>query len=640
MSISVERTVGTRIVKLLQDVQRKNGCVTAQDISSIAQLCSQPLHRIQEVVSFFPHFARATPPACQVHICRDMACRLRGSAHIADELHLWESREMNGQVQIHEVSCLGRCDRAPAVTINDDLFLGRSAVELISLATTCVAGQQLKPDSDRETAMAALSRAEIDPYAGRPQYLAIAEYIRRPVPANVLKAIENAGLLGMGGAGGRTYLKWKDVLEAKGEAKYVVCNGDESEPGTFKDRDILLAAPHLVIEGMVLAGLIVGARKGFVYIRHEYHEQIEAMEAAIRQAVEQGACGGRIFGTERSFEIEVFTSPGGYICGEQTALIEAIEGKRAEPRNRPPELQTNGLYDQPTLLNNVETFAWVPAILLREPTPEMLVKEQQELARKAAKDAHAATETASISGRELTPKSASPSPTKPEEPAKHLGVWYKFSGKGTRGKRFFSVSGDVEKPGAYEVPCGISLGELIDDCCGGIKDGAPLKAAALSGPSGGFLPAKLPAGFLKSEGLSRYPELAGASVDLRLLPLDINASRSLGFMLGGGIVIYSQWADMLDQTIACSRFYQRESCGKCVPCRIGSRKIVDLAETLLTFEAAQRDEEIRLAIDALGQTLETTSICGLGQVASNPLRSYLKHFVKPANSDTPVTTNP
>ena len=181
----------------------------------------------------------------------------------------------------------------------------------------------------------------------------------------VLAALETAGLLGMGGAGGRTYKKWQEVRDAKVKPKYVVCNGDESEPGTFKDREILLRTPYLVVEGVIMGGLVVGAERGIIYIRHEFHEQIAAVRRAIEEAEQLEVCGPNILGTGRSFKVEVFVSPGGYICGEQTALIEAIEDKRAEPRNRPPELQTNGLFDKPTLLNNVETLAWVPAILLR-----------------------------------------------------------------------------------------------------------------------------------------------------------------------------------------------------------------------------------------------------------------------------------
>ena len=227
-----------------------------------------------------------------------------------------------------------------------------------------------------------------------------------------LAALETAGLLGMGGAGGRTYKKWQEVRDAKVTPKYVVCNGDESEPGTFKDREILLRAPYLVVEGVILGGLVVGASRGIIYIRHEFEEQIEAVRRAIAEAEQLGVCGANVLGTGRSLPVEVFVSPGGYICGEQTALIEAIEDKRAEPRNRPPELQTNGLYDKPTLVNNVETLAWVPAVVLR-------TKDEKR-------------------GRGLPTKAIAP----------------------FKGRRFFSISGDLKRPGAYEVPIGITLARI------------------------------------------------------------------------------------------------------------------------------------------------------------------------------------
>jgi len=465
-------------------------------------------------------------------------------------------------------------------------------------------------DTDRSTADATLARGEIDCYrsgsdGSTVSYAAIRRFVQDPSPERVIQSLRIAGLLGMGGAGAPAYSKWEEARVAKGEAKYIVCNADESEPGTFKDRDILLAAPHLVIEGMTMAALVCGAKQGYIYIRHEYQEQIKRLKEAIADAETVGACGPNIFQSGRSFRLEVFVSPGGYVCGEQTALIEALEGKRSEPRNRPPELQTNGLYDQPTVLNNVETFAWVPSILLRTPKTEDLEKEK-----------------ANQAGGEPDP----------------AGLWFKYAGRNrARGKRYFSISGDVQQPGAYEVPCGIPLGELIDHFAGGMRDGMTLQAVALSGPSGGFLPSLLPDRSIRfpkkvdRDGNEttefKYPSLTSAPTDIRLLPLDIDASREIGFMLGAGIVVYGSNADMLDQAIACSRFYQRESCGKCVPCRIGSRKIVDMAEQLGSDpKAASLVPQFADHANLLSRIMKTTSICGLGQVASEPLRTYLRFF--------------
>ena len=607
MTSIVDRKVGTRIARMLYESQHQFGYILDSEVERIADQTGEPLNVIQDVISFFPHYRRSLPPQCDVYVCRDMSCRLRGAVKVHDQLKEWQSSESSMSIEIHEASCLGRCDRAPAVMINDTLYVARETEEYIQAAKAMIQGRPMSPDSDLTTALLALEHAEIDSYrrTNLTPYSAVKRYIQNPDPVLVIQAIKTASLLGMGGAGAPTAEKWDEARKASGESKYVVCNADESEPGTFKDRDLMLAAPHLIIEGMIMAGLVINAKQGFIYVRHEYHEQIAMLETAIQKAVKLNACGPNIFESGKSFQLEVFVSPGGYVCGEQTALIEALEGKRSEPRNRPPELQTNGLYDQPTILNNVETFAWIPSILLNMPSEQDLERERQE--------------------------SKEPSQINP------LGVWYKRSGRGrTRGKRFFSISGDLNKPGAYEVPCGITLGELIDDFAGGMKDGMKLQAVALSGPSGGFLPAVLPKDSIRSPKKTdrdgreldelKYPQLVGDAIDVRLLPLDLNASREIGFMLGGGLIVYGESADMLDQAIACSRFYQKESCGKCVPCRIGSRKLVDMAEFLGIDAERAIESGIEGTVKTLVRIMETTSICGLGQVAGNPLRSYLKYF--------------
>ena len=606
MTSLIDRQVGTRIAKMLQDSQHKHGFIQDSEIHRISDQVGEPIRVIQDVVSFFPHFRRTEPPKCHVYVCRDMSCRLRGSVAMSKHLRQLQSEVGDEILEITEASCLGRCDRAPAVLVNEDLFVSRSVKEMTDIVTNTLEGIDSEADSDMETASVSLSSGEIDYYqaSNKPLYAAVKNYLLDPNPDTVVNALRTAGLQGMGGAGAPASEKWDETRKAPGQVKYVVCNADESEPGTFKDRDILLAAPHLVIEGMIVAALVTGAKRGFIYIRHEYFEQIRRLEEAIADAVRFGACGSNIFGSGREFRLEVFVSPGGYVCGEQTALIEALEGKRSEPRNRPPELQTNGLYNQPTILNNVETFAWVPAILLREPAAEVIERER------AAK------------------------PASTIDPA---GVWFKNAGMNrSKGKRFFSISGDLNRPGAYEVPCGITLGELIDEYAGGMRDGCALQAVALSGPSGGFLPAWLPKGSIRSPKKTdrdgketeelKFPKLVGEPTDVRLLPLDLNAGREIGFMLGAGLVVYGEDADMLDQAIACSRFYQRELCGKCVPCRLGSRKMVDIAESLLQSNATDDPAELENTVRVLSRIMETTSICGLGQVASNPLRSYLRYF--------------
>ena len=618
MKSLVERQVGTRIAKMLQEVQHRQGYINDNDIARIAGQVGEPSRVIQDVVSFFPHYSRQVPAKCRVAICRDMSCRLRGSVQIAQQLQELADQVGHENLHVHEASCLGRCDRAPAMIIEGSnsnatahgqaLFVGRKVDEYRRIIQSVLEGEHPQGDSDQALAQATMDRSEIDCYRSgtiKQRYAAVKGFLLDPSNDRVIQALKNAGLLGMGGAGAPAFSKWEEARTAPGETKYVVCNADESEPGTFKDREILLAAPHLVIEGMTMAALVSGAKQGYIYIRHEYQEQIDQLQEAIEQAERLGALGTNIFQSGRTFRLEVFISPGGYVCGEQTALIEALEGKRSEPRNRPPELQTNGLYDQPTILNNVETFAWVPSILLKEPSEGNLLKEQ-------AKDPSATNQTP--------------------------GLWFKYAGRNrSKGRRYFSISGDLNRPGAYEVPCGITLGELIDEYAGGMKDGVPLLAVALSGPSGGFLPAMLPEKSIRLPKLTdkegnetadfKYPALSKTPTDIRLLPLDIDASREIGFMLGAGIVVYGETADLLDQAIACSQFYQRESCGKCVPCRLGSRKIVDMAQQLANTKSPE--SIVPQFIDhanLLSRIMRTTSICGLGQVASEPFRTYLRYF--------------
>ncbi|MEQ8667847.1 MAG: NAD(P)H-dependent oxidoreductase subunit E [Pirellulales bacterium] len=412
----------------------------------------------------------------------------------------------------------------------------------------------------------------------------------------VFVALRAAGLLGMGGAGARAYKKWNDVRLAQGEQKYVVCNADESEPGTFKDRELLLRFPHLLVEAMVLAGLVVGAENGYIYVRHEFEPQIKALQEEISVASGRRICGSNILGHGDVFELEVVTSPGGYICGEQTALIEVLEDKRSEPRNRPPELQTNGLWDMPTLLHNVETLSWVPAILLKQlnrNTSEPVFTDWK------------------MAGRSFSEQGVSP----------------------FRGRRFFSISGDVKRPGVYEVSIGSTLGELILHHAGGILEDREIKALALSGPSGGFLPRYLRRAALGKRFVSSLSSTSD-TFDLLEMPLDIQTarnmnSREVNLMLGAGIVIYADGADMVSQAVVCSEFYRDESCGKCVPCRLGSKQMADWAAILQErrFDR-QQCQVVHDQVVQVGEVMQLSSICGLGMVAAAPLRSLLEFFPK------------
>jgi NADH:ubiquinone oxidoreductase subunit F (NADH-binding) len=546
-----------------------------------------PLHRLHEVASFFPHYRLEPPPTLEIKVCRDMSCHLRGAADFKKNLEALVEETGESEVVISGVSCLGQCDGAPALMIGEHVvrdatlekvkYLMRMALR--NTSELVVDGQHHKEQGP--------TGWNIDPYEGREDYGAVRQFVANNMDVDgLLEQLKIGDLRGMGGAGVWAYMKWRDVRQARGDTKYCVVNADESEPGTFKDRELLLRTPHIVIEGLILAGLVTGAQHGYLYIRHEYHDAIEAVREAIKRAEAQGVCGANVLGTNRSYTVEVFVSPGGYICGEQSALIEAMEDHRGEPRNKPPELATNGLHNKPTLVSNVETYAWVPAIVVRG------------------------------------------------------GAWYRDLGtNGAKGMRFFSLSGDVKRPGVYEVPSGITLGDLIEKHAGGMADGQKLKAFAASGPSGGFLPARLSRKRLPEAFAARVAERERArqaqgapppdaeEYDILDLELDLQTMRDMNLMLGAGMVVYGDRANILDQALNCSTFFRNESCGKCVPCRMGSQKLVDIATGLVQFEY---DEEsfrpIEKLLTDLQRTMELTSICGLGAVAGNPLVTVFRNF--------------
>jgi formate dehydrogenase beta subunit len=529
----------------LREIQHRFGYLPAEELKNLAAKIDVPLYRLHGVASFYPHFRLAPPPKADVCVCQDMSCHLRGADDLRARL---EERLQNlspTEVTIRGISCLGRCDTAPAVAVNDRIYTRLSESQIEEMIRDVVTqGAQPEPAPSRRGIPCAS-----DPYASPGERYAV---VRRLVESRdwngAFAQLKASGLRGLGGAGFPTESKWQLVRQQPGPEKYIVCNADESEPGTIKDRFILTNIPHLVIEGMILAGLLTGAQKGILYIRHEYDEQEKILHDEIVRCKRQGLIGPGILGSEFSFDLELFTSPGGYICGEESALLEAIEGKRAEPRNKPPFPVAQGLWNKPTVINNVETFANVPPILVR-------------------------------------------------------GVeWYQSQGaNGCAGLKFVGISGDIAKPGVYEVPMGTTLSDLIFNHAGGIPGGKKLKGFAPSGPSSGYLPASL--------------------ADVKL---DFKALADAGSMMGSGaVVVCDEDTCMLDMALNSTKFFRNESCGKCVPCRVGSQKMVDL----LTGWTQGRGSSADLAlIDELSDALRLTSICGLGQVVPAPIASVLKHF--------------
>jgi NADH:ubiquinone oxidoreductase subunit F (NADH-binding) len=395
-----------------------------------------------------------------------------------------------------------------------------------------------------------------DPYAGPDDRYGVLRSVLagEQGTAQVIAELNGAGLRGMGGAGFPAGRKWDLVAAQEASPKYVICNADESEPGTFKDREILATQPHLVLEGLLLGMVAVGAEEGWVFIRHEYGPEEAVIRGEIERLRAAGLIGPDAAGPGRRLSVEVFTSPGGYILGEESALLECMEGHRGEPRNKPPFPGVFGLHGKPTLINSVETFAHVPVI-----------------ARRGAQ-------------------------------------WWNDQGKGEHsGLKFFAVSGHVERPGVYCVPMGTTARELLE-LAGGVSGGRPLGAIQPGGASSNFL--------------------GPGQLDVEL---DFGTVRDAGSMLGSGaLVVIAQDTDLLAAGVNVLRFFRDESCGKCVPCRVGSAKAHTMLSDLLAAGGGPGDVSDR--IDQLEEVMRRTSICGLGQVALGPVVSVLR-LAESASSD-------
>jgi len=588
-------TENGNIVEALHHLQEAHGYLPKEQLRKLSEQLTDstgekvPLYKLQAVASFFNHFRFEPPKKVRVRVCRDVACHMRGAEGVIAELKRLEA-EQPEEIAVEGASCLGRCDGAVCALVNEHGdHRGLTVENCGELVERYRTGHAPAVPYDRSWPR----NWNINPYPAAAEWGVIRRIATAADPAAeglaVLDVIKASGLVGKGGPGAGTYNKWDKVRTQKDPVRFVVCNGDESEPGTFKDREILLRAPHLVVEGVLTAGLILGAERCWIYIRHEYPDQIAAVRKAIAEAKAAGVCGRDVLGTGRNCEVAVFESPGNYICGEQTALLEAMEGKRAEPRVKPVNLEVNGLHGKPTLVNNVETFAWVPSIVLRG------------------------------------------------------ADWYrKLGANGCTGMRFVSVSGDVNAPGVYEMPLGATVGELLARA-GGMLDGQRMQAFGVSGPSGGFLPPTLPRAVLPESFAKENLGPDEDAFDLMKLRLDngyfrkhFNGELSLGrdiedagvplelgvgFTLGAAHFFVGERTDLKSLVRNATRFYRNESCGKCVPCRVGTQRLTEMSDELVAGRRPRPD-----ALWDLQMTMREASICGLGQVASAPMATYSAFF--------------
>lgn len=511
-----------------------------------------------------------------VLVCAGASCVSSGSQAVADALEqAITDGGLSHEVKVVRTGCMGSCDLGPvavvypegvfyqklkpedmALIVQEHLLKGRPVERLMYVPPAGeepVLTMEKIPFFAYQKKVVLRNCGEIDPgnieeYIARDGYEALAKAVTEMTPQQVIDTVKASGLRGRGGGGFPTGLKWELTAKATGDQKYVVCNADEGDPGAFMDRSVLEGDPHSVIEAMTIAGYAIGANKGYIYVRAEYPLAIQRLSVALTQAREYGLLGEDIFGSGHSFDIELRMGAGAFVCGEETALMASIEGKRGEPRPRPPFPANQGLWQKPTLLNNVETYANIPPILLKG------------------------------------------------------ADWFASIGTETsKGTKVFALAGHVNNTGLVEVPMGTPLGTIIYEIGGGIRNGRKFKAAQSGGPSGGCIPRE----FLNT-------------------PVDYESLKALGSIMGsGGLIVMDDTTCMVDLARFFLDFVQDESCGKCPPCRIGTKRMLEILERICAGEGQVGDVEL---LEDLGQQIKQTSLCGLGQTAPNPVLSTIAFF--------------
>ncbi|MCX7950565.1 MAG: NADH-quinone oxidoreductase subunit NuoF [Clostridiales bacterium] len=512
----------------------------------------------------------------QVLICGGTGCTSSDSMKILEKFHEEvKKNNLEEEIEIVRTGCFGLCELGPVVIVYPEgafysrvqvsdveeivaehLIKGRPVTRL--LYTESVEEGRIKSLNEtgfykKQERIALRNCGVIDPenideYIAVDGYKALAKVLTTMTPEQVIEEVKKSGLRGRGGGGFPTGLKWEFTAKSKADQKYVLCNADEGDPGAFMDRSVLEGDPHSVLEAMAIAGYAIGANQGYIYVRAEYPIAVERLKVAIKQAREYGLLGKNIFGTGFSFDVEIRLGAGAFVCGEETALMNSIEGRRGMPNPKPPFPAQSGLWEKPTLINNVETYANVPAIIVRG------------------------------------------------------ADW--FASKGTeksKGTKVFALGGKITNTGLVEVPMGISLREVIYEIGGGIPNGKKFKAVQTGGPSGGCL---------TEEHLDT--------------PIEYDTLTALGSMMGsGGMIVMDEDNCMVDVARFYLDFTRDESCGKCTPCRIGTKRMLEILDRIVEGKGTLEDLD---KLEELGNQIKAASLCGLGQTAPNPVLSTLKHF--------------
>ena len=508
-------------------------------------------------------------------VCGGTGCVASHGAELYDALKKEITEQgAQGDAQVVRTGCFGFCEKGPIVKVLPDetfyvtvkaadakeivaehVIKGRPVKRLLYDKSQSHLNAKLEDISFYQKQFRIVLRncgvidpEKIDEYIARDGYAALAKVLTEMTPDQVVDEMRKSGLRGRGGAGFPTWMKWKFSKEAAADQKYVVCNADEGDPGAYMDRSTIEGDPHSILEAMAIAGRTIGASKGVVYIRAEYPLAIEHLETAIKQAREYGLLGKDILGTGFDFDVEIRLGAGAFVCGEETALLASTMGKRGMPIPRPPFPAVSGLWQKPTVINNVETYANIPVILLRG------------------------------------------------------GDWFaKIGTAKSTGTKVFALTGKINNSGLIEVPMGITLREIIYDIGGGIRGGKKFKAVQTGGPSGGVITA-----------------------DYLDTPIDYEHLQALGSIMGsGGMIVMDEDDCMVDV----ARFYQEfcvdESCGKCAPCRIGTRVLLSLLEKIAAGQGSRGDLD---KIREVGTAMQKAALCGLGQTAPNPVLSTMKYF--------------
>jgi NADH-quinone oxidoreductase subunit F len=557
----------SELLPALHAVQARIGWISQPALNYVCKRLAIAPADAYGVATFFALFATTPRPPVVAHVCDDIACRLAGAEGLCADLEraLGPAGEpvRDGRTTWLRSPCLGLCDRAPAALLTVAGEESRSlavapvdAAGIVSRLESDDPGQAAAPTAGTVPSGAGsrlLARvgvvdpASLDDFRAHGGYDALARALGMG-PDAILAEVTASKLMGRGGAAFPTGRKWAAVAAQAAQPHYLVCNADESEPGTFKDRVLLEDDPFLIVEAMTIAAFATGCSTGYLYIRGEYPEAEARVDDAIRQARSAGLLGPDILGSGFAFDIELRRGAGAYICGEETALFESIEGKRGEPRNKPPFPVEVGLFGKPTVINNVETLANVPLIVL------------------GGGSAFAAIGT-----------------------------------EGSTGPKLFCLSGHVARPGVYEVEFGATLRDLVE-LAGGVPGGRSIKAILLGGAAGVFV----------------GPEALDT-------PMTFEGTRAIGATLGSGVVmVFDETADLVGTLRRIAQFFRDESCGQCVPCRVGSVRQEELLARLAAGSAV-RPREVELALmREIGQAMRDASICGLGQTASSAIESALR----------------